>query len=549
MSLIQRSAWKSLQSHFETLKGKTLKEWFAEDPNRAAKYTVQGAGLLMDYSKNRVDDKTLGLFADLLEEIGFDAKRKAMFAGDKINHTEGRAVFHVGLRNPDETAIIDGDEVNPLVQGELAKIEAFCSKVHQGIWKGHSGKPIKAIVNIGIGGSDLGPKMVSKALSPYWNPKLPKAYYVSNVDGAHLDDTLKQIQVDETLFIVASKTFTTQETMANAVVAKQAVLDHFDGDQSSIAKHFIALSTNSKAVSEFGIDTENMFQFWNWVGGRYSMWSAIGMSIALHLGFDVYKELLAGARAMDEHFLNAPAKENLPVLAAVLGVWYNNFFGFESHAVLPYAEHLEYLPAYLQQLDMESNGKYVKSDSTRVDYQTGPIIWGEPGTNGQHAFYQLIHQGTKIIPADFVMVVRPHHRLADHNRKLLSNCLAQTEALMNGKALAEVQEEMQTKGESAEEIARIAPHKVFEGNRPTTTLAMTQLTPSTLGALIAFYEHKVFTQGVIWDINSFDQYGVELGKVLAVRILKELEAGAKEGLPHDSSTNQLIGFVLDHLED
>jgi glucose-6-phosphate isomerase len=546
MSLTQSPAWKALEAHFSSVENKTLKEWFAEDGERAAKFSAEGAGLFLDYSKNRIDDKTLSLFGDLLKEVNFEAKRKAMFTGDAINHTEGRAVFHVGLRNPEETTVIDGDNVAELVSAEQAKIKAFCEKVHSGVHLGSSGKRIKNIVNIGIGGSDLGPKMVAKALSPYAQKDLPKAYYVSNVDGAHLDDTLKEIDIEESLFIVASKTFTTQETMANAQVAKQAVLDTYSGDQSAIAKHFIALSTNAEAVSEFGIDTDNMFQFWNWVGGRYSMWSAIGMSIALNLGYEIYAELLAGAKSMDDHFLNTPAEENLPVIAAVIGVWYNNFFGFESHAVLPYAEHLEFLPAYLQQLDMESNGKYVNSKSEKVDYQTGPIIWGEPGTNGQHAFYQLIHQGTKIIASDFVLVAKPHHKLQDHNRKLLSNCIAQTEALMNGKTLDEVKGEMAAKGESEAEIARIAPHKVFEGNRPTNTIAIKQLTPSTLGSLISFYEHKVFTQGAIWDVNSFDQYGVELGKVLAVKILKELEAGSKENLPHDSSTNQLLAFALDN---
>ncbi len=541
------SAWKELQASYDKSKNKSLKEYFAEDSERASTMTAKGAGLFLDYSKNRIDDEALSLFEGLLKQVNFDEKRQAMFAGQEINHTEGRAVFHVGLRNPDETAVIDGDSVQELVAAEQAKIKSFCDRVHQQEFRGHTGKAIKTIVNIGIGGSDLGPKMVCKSLSPYWNDKLPKAIFVSNVDGAHLSDALKEVNVEETLFIVASKTFTTLETMANANVAKQAVLDHYSGDASSIAKHFIALSTNKEAVSTFGIDTDNMFQFWNWVGGRYSMWSAIGMSIALHLGYSVYEELLAGAREMDEHFLNTPVRENLPVLTAVLGVWYNNFFNFESHAVLPYAEHLEFLPAYLQQLDMESNGKSVDGDSVPVDYQTGPIIWGEPGTNGQHAFYQLIHQGTKVIPADFIMPVKPHHNLDQHNLKLLGNCLAQTEALMNGKTLSEATAELEEAGVDRNEVARLAPHKVFAGNRPTNTIAMEQLTPKTVGALISMYEHKVFTQGVIWGVNSFDQYGVELGKVLAVKIIKELEVGKKENLPHDASTNQLIGFVLDNL--
>ncbi len=529
--LTELSAWQALEDHYYTMQDRHLRDLFAADPTRGEKMTAEGAGLYLDYSKHRVTDETLKLLLQLAEEAGVAKKRDAMFAGEKINITEKRAVLHTALRAPRDAVIeVDGKNVVPDVHEVLDRMSAFAEQIRAGTWLGHTGKPIKNIVNIGIGGSDLGPVMAYEALKHYAQRDLT-VRFVSNVDGTDLAEKTRDLDPAQTLFIVSSKTFTTQETMTNARSARQWLLGSLK-DDAAVARHFVAVSTNAAEVTKFGIDTANMFGFWDWVGGRYSMDSAIGLSLMLAIGGDQYRELLAGFHEMDEHFRTAPAEKNLPMLMGLLGIWYNNFFGAESVAVLPYDQYLAYFSAYLQQLDMESNGKHVTLDNEQVDYQTGPIIWGQPGTNGQHAFYQLIHQGTKLIPCDFIGFCQTLNPMPPHHDLLMANVFAQTEALAFGKTLEQV---------LADGVdAKIAPHRVFEGNRPTSTILADKLTPHTLGALIALYEHKVFVQGAIWDINSFDQWGVELGKVLAGKIAPELQSEGEPELKHDSSTNTLI---------
>jgi len=544
--------WKALEAQARIAQKTSMRELFNADPSRGTNYSAEACGIYLDYSKNRVNSDTLDLLANLLKSCGFEEMRKKFFSGDKINHTEKRAVLHTALRYQGrEPILVDGEDVMPKVKAVLAHIKEFTTQVRSGKWKGHSGKPIKTIVNIGIGGSDLGPVMVCEALKHYADENSPEVYFVSNVDGTHIAETLKKVNLEETLWIVASKTFTTQETMTNANTAKAAVLAKFNGDVTSIAKHFVALSTNAPEVSKFGIDTANMFEFWDWVGGRYSLWSAIGLPIALRIGFDNYTLLHAGAYDMDTHFREAPIEKNLPIILGLLGVWYNNFLKASSYTILPYDQYMHRFSAYFQQADMESNGKTIDREGNRVDYQTGPILWGEPGTNGQHAFYQLIHQGTKLIPCDFIAPVNSLNKIGDHHRKLLSNFFAQTEALLNGKTLEEAQAELIKSGKSDAEVEFLAPHKVFEGNKPSNSILVKKIDPRTLGSLIAMYEHKIFVQGIIWNINSYDQWGVELGKHLAGKILPELEAGEKDPnieLNHDSSTNALIKWYLKNRE-
>ncbi|HKK74233.1 MAG TPA: glucose-6-phosphate isomerase [Saprospiraceae bacterium] len=534
----QTKAWEALKAHYEELKEVSMKSLFAGDAERFGNFSMRFENILIDYSKNRVRKKTLQLLLDLARDCQLEEGIQQMFSGAKINETENRAVLHIALRNQSERSIeVGGEDVMPKVKGVLDQMKDFSERILNGTWKGYTGKPIKNIVNIGIGGSDLGPVMVTEALKPYWKPGM-QVYFVSNVDGTHIAETLKKVNPEETLFMIASKSFTTQETMTNAFTARDWFLKAA-GDESQVAKHFIALSTNLEGVKQFGIAPENMFQFWSWVGGRYSLTSAIGLSIACTVGFEVFEELLGGFHAMDEHFRTAPLENNAPVLLALIGIWYNNFFGAETEAILPYDQYLHRFAAYFQQGNMESNGKYVDRSGKRVNYQTGPIVWGEPGTNGQHAFYQLIHQGTKLIPCDFIAPAISHNPIGDHHMKLLSNFFAQTEALMNGKTPEEVRKELATGGASPEEIEKILPFKVFEGNRPTNSILVKKMDPRTLGQLIALYEHKIFTQGVIWNIFSFDQWGVELGKQLAKKILPELE-GEQVVKSHDSSTNGLI---------
>ncbi len=548
--LTESKEWKALEAKACEAKKWNMREMFKADAARAEKFSAEACGIFLDYSKNLIDDDAMAKLRALLSLSKFDDMRKKFFSGEKINTTENRAVLHTALRYKGSSPIyVDGKDVMPEVRGVLRHMEEFTNLVRSGKWKGYTGKSIKYVVNIGIGGSDLGPVMVTEALRHFASPDSPEVFFVSNIDGTHIAETLKKVNIEETLFIVASKTFTTLETMTNAHTAKDAVLKAFNGDEKSIAKHFVALSTNASAVSEFGIDTANMFEFWNWVGGRYSLWSAIGLSIALRIGFDNYMLLHQGAYEMDEHFRNAPVEKNLPVILALIGIWYDDFMGAQSYAMLPYDQYMHRFAAYFQQADMESNGKTVDRDSKRVDYQTGPILWGEPGTNGQHAFYQLIHQGTKLIPCDFIAPANSLNPVGDHHRKLLSNFFAQPEALMNGKTLAEATEELRSAGKSEDEIRMLAPHKVFEGNKPTNSIFVDTIDPKTLGALIALYEHKIFTQGVIWNINSFDQWGVELGKQLAKKIIPELEKGEKDPnveLSHDSSTNGLIRWYFKH---
>ncbi|WP_370555991.1 glucose-6-phosphate isomerase [Edwardsiella tarda] len=532
------AAWQALQQHFEQMKSVHMRDLFAADADRFSKFSATfDDQMLVDYSKNRITAETLEKLQALARETDLSSAIAAMFAGEKINRTEDRAVLHVALRNRSNTPIyVDGHDVMPQVNAVLAKMKQFCARVIGGEWKGYSGKAITDVVNIGIGGSDLGPYMVTEALRPYKNHL--NMHFVSNVDGTHIAETLQRLDPETTLFLVASKTFTTQETMTNAHSARDWFLQAA-GDECHVAKHFAALSTNEQAVAAFGIDTANMFEFWDWVGGRYSLWSAIGLSIALSIGYDNFEQLLSGAHAMDRHFATAPLQDNLPVLLALIGIWYNNFFGTETEAILPYDQYMHRFPAYFQQGNMESNGKYVDREGQVVDYQTGPIIWGEPGTNGQHAFYQLIHQGTKLIPCDFIAPAMSHNPLGDHHSKLLSNFFAQTEALAFGKSREAVEEEFAKAGKSAAEVEHIVPFKVFEGNRPTNSILLREITPYSLGMLIALYEHKIFTQGAILNIFSFDQWGVELGKQLANRILPEL-GDAQPVHSHDSSTNALI---------
>lgn len=532
----QTFAWNALMQH--KAENLTIPQLFSEDPQRFGKYSLQFHDqILVDFSKNAINDKTLSLLRQLADECQLKSAIYAMFGGQKINRTEDRAVLHTALRNRSNTPVeVDGKDVMPEVNAVLAKMKTFCERVISGEWKGYTGKAITDVINIGIGGSDLGPYMVTEALRPYKNHL--NMHFVSNVDGTHIAETLRKVNPETTLVLVASKTFTTQETMTNALSAREWLLAAAK-DESAVAKHFVALSTNAKEVAKFGIDTANMFEFWDWVGGRYSLWSAIGLSIALSLGFDNFEQLLDGAHAMDKHFLNSPLEQNIPATLALVGIWNNNFLGAESEAILPYDQYMHRFAAYFQQGNMESNGKYVGRDGNPVDYQTGPIIWGEPGTNGQHAFYQLIHQGTKLIPCDFIAPAQSHNPLGDHHAKLLSNFFAQTEALAFGKSEETVEQEFLQAGRSLAEFADIVPFKVFTGNKPTNSILVQKITPFTLGALIAMYEHKIFVQGVIFNIYSFDQWGVELGKQLANRILPELE-NDEQIASHDSSTNGLI---------
>ncbi|EOL9468086.1 glucose-6-phosphate isomerase [Escherichia coli] len=534
----QTAAWQALQKHFDEMKDVTIADLFAKDGDRFSKFSATfDDQMLVDYSKNRITEETLAKLQDLAKECDLAGAIKSMFSGEKINRTENRSVLHVALRNRSNTPIlVDGKDVMPEVNAVLEKMKTFSEAIISGEWKGYTGKAITDVVNIGIGGSDLGPYMVTEALRPYKNHL--NMHFVSNVDGTHIAEVLKKVNPETTLFLVASKTFTTQETMTNAHSARDWFLKAA-GDEKHVAKHFAALSTNAKAVGEFGIDTANMFEFWDWVGGRYSLWSAIGLSIVLSIGFDNFVELLSGAHAMDKHFSTTPAEKNLPVLLALIGIWYNNFFGAETEAILPYDQYMHRFAAYFQQGNMESNGKYVDRNGNVVDYQTGPIIWGEPGTNGQHAFYQLIHQGTKMVPCDFIAPAITHNPLSDHHQKLLSNFFAQTEALAFGKSREVVEQEYRDQGKDPATLDYVVPFKVFEGNRPTNSILLREITPFSLGALIALYEHKIFTQGVILNIFTFDQWGVELGKQLANRILPELKDD-KEISSHDSSTNGLI---------
>jgi len=533
----ETAAYQYLADHYNRTEARSLRELFASDPERFDKFSLAFEDILLDYSKNRIDEETLALLVQLARECELDKAIEAMFTGAKINETEGREVLHTALRSPAGSSVfVDGENVIPKVQAVLARMRNFTERILSGAWKGYTGKAITDVVNIGIGGSDLGPVMVTEGLKAYRTHL--NVHFVSNVDGTHIAETLKGLDPETTLFLIASKTFTTQETMANAGSAKAWFLAS-GATQLDIAKHFAALSTNEKAVAAFGIDTANMFEFWDWVGGRYSLWSAIGLSIALSIGFDNFESLLAGAHAADTHFRETTFEENIPVILALLGIWYNNFYGAESHAILPYDQYLHRFAAYFQQGDMESNGKSVDRNGEAVTYETGPIIWGEPGTNGQHAFYQLIHQGTKLIPCDFIAPAVSHNAIGNHHQLLLSNFFAQTEALMNGKSEEEVVAEFEKQGKSAEEIAKLKAFKVFEGNRPTNTILLKKVTPHSLGGLIAFYEHKVFVQGVIWNVFSFDQWGVELGKQLANTILPEL-SDDQPVTSHDASTNGLI---------
>jgi glucose-6-phosphate isomerase len=529
--LTQRPAWKALQTHFQKVRDLHLRKLFADDPRRGDRLTLEAEGIYLDYSKNRVTDETLKLLLELAEESGLRSRTEAMFRGDKINVTEGRAVLHVALRAPENASIVvDGENVVPQVHAVLDKMAAFCEQVRDGTWKGHTGKRIRNIVNIGIGGSDLGPVMAYEALRHYSDRGLT-CRFVSNIDGTDLAEATIDLDPAETLFIVSSKTFTTLETLTNARSARDWCLKKL-GDKQAVARHFVAVSTNAEEVAKFGIDTANMFEFWDWVGGRYSYDSAIGLSLMIAIGPDNFRRMLAGFHAMDEHFRTAPPERNLPVRLALLGIWYNNFFGAQTVAILPYDQYLSRFSAYLQQLDMESDGKHVDLEGHTVDYQTGPIVWGTPGTNGQHAYYQLIHQGTKLIPCDFIGFCQSLNPLGEHHDLLMANFFAQTEALAFGKTADEVRAD----GVPDAQV----PHRTFDGNHPTNTILLERLTPESLGKLVALYEHKVFVQGTIWRINSFDQWGVELGKVLAKRIIPELKAPGDAGLAHDSSTNSLI---------
>ncbi len=544
-TLTQFPTWQKLCAHQKTVAPLHMRDLFAADPKRFEKYSLRFDDLLFDYSKHRITDETLPLLLQMAREAKIEEWRDSMFAGEKINITENRAVLHTALRNRASTPVyVDGKDVMPDVNAVLAQMRAFSDKVRNGSWLGYTGKRITDIVNIGIGGSDLGPVMVCDALKPYSQAGLD-IHFVSNIDGAHLMRALEKCKAETTLFIVASKTFTTQETMTNATSARTWFLESAK-DSGHVAKHFVALSTNAKAVADFGIDTANMFQFWDWVGGRYSLWSAIGLSIALYVGMDNFEALLTGAHEMDLHFKTAPLEQNMPVILALIGIWYNNFFHVDTHAILPYDQGMARFPAYLQQADMESNGKFICRDGSRVQYKTGPVIWGEAGTNGQHAFYQLIHQGTQIVPADFLMPVHSHYAIGKHgyahHKILLANFFAQTQSLMLGKTKPEARLELEKQGLTGEALENLLPHKVFEGNRPTTSIMFDTLTPNTLGKLIALYEHKIFVQGMMWDINSFDQWGVEYGKQIAQQILPQLTSDEVVS-NYDSSTNGLINHT------
>ncbi|MEE4603342.1 MAG: glucose-6-phosphate isomerase [Desulfobacteraceae bacterium] len=530
--------WSKLEEHHRKIKDVNMKDLFLSDPERFNKFHIRFKEILVDYSKNRITDETLSLLLELAEEAGVRTAIKNMFSGEKINETENRAVLHVALRNRNNSPIyVDGQDVMPQVNAVLQKMEGFSKKIRSGDWKGYRGDRISDIVNIGIGGSDLGPVMVTEALRPFADKKLA-VHFVSNIDGTHLTEVLKKLNPATTLFMIASKTFTTQETMTNAFSARDWFLKQA-GDSAHVAKHFVALSTNVTKVEEFGIDKDNMFEFWDWVGGRYSLWSAIGLSIACYIGFDNFSDLLQGAHDMDRHFLETPFDKNIPVILALIGIWYNNFFNAATEVILPYDQYMHRFPAYFQQGNMESNGKSTSRDGERIAYQTGPIVWGEPGTNGQHAFYQLIHQGTKFIPADFLAPAVSHNPIGEHHNILLSNFFAQTEALMNGKTKEEVVAELKKADKTDLEIEKLTPHKIFEGNKPTNSILFRQLVPRILGSLIAVYEHKIFVQGVVWNIFSFDQWGVELGKQLAGKILPELQDDNPVNA-HDPSTNGLI---------
>ena len=544
-SLTHYPVWKKLCAHQKTVAPLHMRNLFASDPKRFEKHSLKFADLLLDYSKHRMTDETLPLLMQMAREADIEGWRDRMFAGEKINITENRAALHTALRNRCNTPVlVDGKDVMPEVNAVLSQMRAFSEKVRSGDWKGFTGKRITDIVNIGIGGSDLGPVMVCDALTPYGHLDLTM-HFVSNIDGAHLMRTLNKCNPETTLFIVASKTFTTQETMTNAMSARTWFLESAK-DVQQVAKHFVALSTNAKAVADFGIDTANMFAFWDWVGGRYSLWSAIGLSIALWVGMDNFEALLNGAHEMDIHFKTAPLEQNMPVILALIGIWYNNFFHVDTHAILPYDQGMARFPAYLQQADMESNGKFICRDGSRVQYKTGPVIWGEAGTNGQHAFYQLIHQGTQIVPADFLMPVHSHYAIGKHgyahHKILLANFLAQTQSLMLGKTQHQARVELEKQGLAGDALEKLLPHKVFEGNRPTTSILFDKLTPNTLGKLIALYEHKIFVQGIMWDINSYDQWGVEYGKQIAQQILPQLTSDEVVS-NYDSSTNGLINHT------
>ena len=540
-SLTNSPAWQALRSHYTTTHSLHMLDLFESDANRFTRFSLHHEGLLLDYSKNRVTQETLPLLFDLAKQAGVEDWRKQLLSGEKINTTEKRSVLHTALRNRSNTAILsDGEDVMPLVNAELGKMRIFSEKVRSGEWQGFTSKPITDIVNIGIGGSDLGPNMVCTALQPYAKENL-RVHFVSNVDALQITQTLNKLNVETTLFIIASKTFTTQETLTNANSARAWFLKQPGTEEVDIAKHFVAASTNSVAVAAFGIDIANMFQFWDWVGGRYSLWSAVGLSIMLYIGMDQYEKLLEGAHSMDKHFADAPLESNMPVILALLGVWYANFYGAESQAILPYDHNLGLLPAYLEQADMESNGKSVRRDGKAVDYSTGPIVWGAEGINGQHAFYQLLHQGTRVIPADFIASVQSQADDQHHTDILASNFLAQTEALMRGRSLEETQQELSAAGVSNAEAEMCLPHMYFEGNQPTNSIVMDKLTPYNLGSIVAMYEHKIFVQGVIWNINSYDQWGVELGKKLAKNVLQELASG-EDKFEHDSSTAGLLNW-------
>ena len=542
-NLTNSPSWLALEEHFNKVQNIHLKDLFKDD-NRFNEFSVGLNDILLDFSKNRITSETFKLLVGLAKETGVEVGIKAMFSGDEINNTEKRSVLHTALRNRSNTpVIVNGKDIMPQINEVLNQMRLFTKKVRSGEWKGFSGKSITDVVNIGIGGSDLGPLMVSEALKPYGGDQL-KVHFVSNIDGTHISETLKHVNQETTLFVIASKTFTTQETLTNASSAKDWFLQS-TANEMDVAKHFVALSTNTEGVAAFGIDTQNMFEFWDWVGGRYSLWSAIGLSIALAIGFENFEEVLLGAHEMDKHFESAPFEENIPVILAILGVWYNNFFNAESHCILPYDQYMHRFAAYFQQGDMESNGKSTTKQGGKVNYSTGPIVWGEPGTNGQHAFYQLIHQGTKLIPCDFIAPVNSQNRISDHHSKLLSNYFAQTEALMRGKTSQEAKEELLSSGMEMKAINELLPHKVFEGNKPSNSIMVKKLTPRVLGSLVAMYEHKIFTQSIIWNVNAFDQWGVELGKQLAKAILPELKSNNKIN-SHDSSTNGLINFYKEN---
>ncbi|XP_020311252.1 glucose-6-phosphate isomerase a isoform X1 [Oncorhynchus kisutch] len=548
MGLSSDPQFQKLEQWYKSKAGNlNMRDMFEADKDRFSKFSTtletDDGDILLDYSKNLVNEEVMRMLLAMAKSRGVEEARDKMFSGEKINFTEGRAVLHIALRNRSNTPInVDGQDVMPEVNRVLDKMKAFCHKVRSGEWKGFSGKAITDVVNIGIGGSDLGPLMVTEALKPY-SKGGPNVWFVSNIDGTHMAKTLAQLNAETTLFIIASKTFTTQETITNAESARDWFLQTAN-DKSTVAKHFVALSTNAPKVQAFGIDTNNMFEFWDWVGGRYSLWSAIGLSIALHIGFENFEQLLAGAHWMDNHFRSTPIEQNVPVLLAVLGVWYINFFQAETHAMLPYDQYMHRFAAYFQQGDMESNGKYITKDGARVNYHTGPIVWGEPGTNGQHAFYQLIHQGTRMIPADFLIPAQTQHPIREslHHKILMANFLAQTEALMKGKTSDEARKELEATGLGGAELEQLLPHKVFQGNKPSNSIVFKKLSPFMLGALVAMYEHKIFVQGVIWNINSYDQWGVELGKQLAKAIEPELR-DSSEVHTHDSSTNGLINFL------